>query len=73
MFGVVLAVICAAVIVGGGIYRTDCISDNGTHTSSWGLEGYIPYLWSPDDSRCQAHTLTRYVLGVVGLMGRVNE
>lgn len=55
VLGVALAAVAAAFVLGGAIYRTDCISDSGTHTSSWGLEGYIPYLWSPGDNRC-GHT-----------------
>jgi hypothetical protein len=43
------------------------------HTRSWGLEGDFPYLWGPDDNSCEAHPLTRYVLGQVGLMGRVDQ
>jgi hypothetical protein len=35
---------------------------------TWGMKGDIPYLWTPGDSRCQAPTLTRYVLGKVGIM-----
>ena len=71
--GAVLAVVFIALMVGGSVYRTDCVSDSGTHTRSWGLEGDFPYLWSPDDNSCEAHTLTRYVLGQVGLMGPVDQ
>ena len=56
------------VMLAGGVYRTECTFDTGQHTTSWGLEGDIPYLWSPGDGHCQAHTLTRYVLGKVGVM-----
>lgn len=73
ILGVALAAVVAAVVVGGSIYRTDCVYDNGTHTRSWGLEGDFPYLWGPDDNRCEAHTLTRYVLGQIGLMGRLDQ
>jgi hypothetical protein len=71
--GVVLAMVVIAFVVGGSVYRTDCISDTGTHTRSWGLEGDFPYLWSPGDNRCEAHTLTRYLLGQVGLMRHVDQ
>jgi hypothetical protein len=54
-------VVAAFVILSGSIYRTDCTFDHGTDTSTWGLEGDIPYLWSPDDNRCEEHTLTRYL------------
>jgi hypothetical protein len=73
LVGVAIAVVFVAFIVGGSVYRTDCISDGGIHTRSWGLEGNFPYLWSPDDNRCEAHTLTRYLLGEVGLMGHVSQ
>jgi hypothetical protein len=71
--GAVLGVVFIVFLLGGSIYRTDCIYANGTHTTSWGLEGAIPYLWSPDDNRCEAHSMTRYLLGQVGLMGRVDQ
>jgi hypothetical protein len=61
-----------ALIAGGGVYRTEC-DLNGQRVTSWGLEGAIPYLWDPGDKRCEAHTLTRYVLGKTGLMSDVAE
>ena len=70
--GVVFIVFFLAVVVGGGVYRTDCISSSGQLTRTWGLEGDIPYLWSPNN-QCQAHTLTRYVLGKVGIMTDVDQ
>lgn len=71
--GLLFVLFFAAVVVGGGVYRTDCVSNSGQFTRTWGLEGDIPYLWSPDDSHCQVHTLTRYVLGKVGIMGDVDR
>ncbi len=71
--GVVFVVVFLAVVVGGGVYRTDCVSDSGQFTRTWGLEGDLPYLWSPGDNRCRAHTLTRFVLGKVGIMGDVDH
>jgi hypothetical protein len=41
--------------------------------TDWGPQGDIPYLWSPSDSRCRAHTLMRYVLGKVGVMSAVSS
>jgi hypothetical protein len=70
---VVFVVFFLAVVVGGGVYRTDCISNSGQLTRTWALEGDIPYLWSPGDNHCQAHTLTRYLLGKVGIMGDVDR
>jgi hypothetical protein len=71
------AVLCALVFlvitVGGGVYRTDCVNSNGSLTRTRGIEGYIPYLWTPGNSSCQAHTLTRYVLGKVGILGDVGN
>ena len=55
------------VVVGGGVYRTDCLMSNGQVVTDWGLQGDIPYLWSPGPN-CRAHTLTRYVLGKAGVM-----
>ena len=54
-------------MLGGGIYRTECTSSNGVHTEGWGFGGNIPYVWDPGDG-CEAHTLTRYVLGKSGVM-----
>ena len=65
--GVLAAVILFVALLGGGIYRTDCTLDNGRHIQSWGAEGDIPYLWSPGDNRCTANTLTRFVLGKIGV------
>ena len=70
-WGGLLAVVFFAFMVAGGIYRTECVYDNGTHTVSWDAQGDVPYLWSPADSHCEAHTLTRYVLGDIGLLGKV--
>ncbi len=70
---VALGVFFLVVVVGGGVYRTDCLSASGQLTRSWALGGNIPYLWSPNDNQCQAHTLTRYVLGKVGIMTDVDQ
>lgn len=74
-FGVVAAtigygigVLFLALMLAGGVYRTECTLENGTHTEGWDLGDSVPYLWSPSDDRCEAHTLTRYVLGKVGVM-----
>jgi hypothetical protein len=61
------------VAIGGGVYRTDCVTSSGQVITTWGAEGDIPYLWSPDDSRCRAYTLMRYVLGSVGVMSAVKS
>ena len=55
------------VVVGGGVYRTDCLLSSGQLVTDWGPKGDIPYLWSPGPN-CRAHTLIRYVLGRVGVM-----
>ena len=73
VIGGAVAVAFIALMLGGGVYRTECSLDNGVHTKDWGLEGEIPYLWSPNDSRCQTHTLTRYVLGKVGAMADLDQ
>ena len=71
LLGAVLGVVFIAMLIGGGIYHTECISDNGTRSVGWDAQGDIPYLWSPNDPRCQTHTLTRVVLGKVGVMSDV--
>ena len=66
--------VCAAVFTGGLVYRTDCISDTGQLVHTWRWEGgNIPYLWASHDPRCEAHTLTRYVLGKVGIAGDIDH
>ena len=71
--GVAGLVFFLVVVIGGGVYRTDCISSSGQMTRTWGLEGDIPYLWSPSDSRCQTHSLGRYVAGKLDIMGDVDR
>lgn len=70
--GLAAVVLFLVVVVGGGVYRTDCVTSSGPVTD-WGPQGDIPYLWSPSDSRCRAHTLMRYVLGKVGVMSAVSS
>ena len=73
VIAVVVVTFFLVVVVGGGVYRTDCISDSGQITRTWGVRGDIPYTWSPDDSRCRAHSLGRYVAGKLGIMGDVDK
>ena len=54
-------------VVGGGVYRTDCLLSSGQVVTDWGPKGDIPYLWS-SGPLCRAHTLIRSVLGTVGVM-----
>ncbi len=63
--GVVLVVMLA-----GTVYRTECTYSNGAHTVTWGLEDGFPYLWSPGNQACEAHTLTRYALGDIGILSK---
>jgi hypothetical protein len=73
VIAIVAAVFFLAVVIGGGVYRTDCISDSGQMTRTWGAEGAIPYTWSPNDGHCQAHSLGRYVAGRLGILGDVDK
>ncbi|MFZ0090489.1 MAG: hypothetical protein WAL63_13330 [Solirubrobacteraceae bacterium] len=73
VFAGTLVALFVVLMFAGGVYRTECTFGNGQHTTSWGLEGVVPYLWSPDDSHCQTHTLTRYVLGKIGVMGDLDR
>lgn len=69
-----IAVVIAAAFVGGLVYRTDCISNAGQLVHTWRWEGgNIPYEWATDNPRCEAHTLTRYVLGKVGIARDIDE
>ncbi len=73
LLGVAIGVLVIALMIGGGIYRTECSFDDGTHTIGWDAQGDIPYLWSPNDRRCQTHTLTRVLLGKVGVMSDIER
>lgn len=68
-----IVVVLVVLMFGGGIYRTECVLDNGIHTKGWELGGSIPYMWNPDPRHCQAHTLTRYVSGKVGVMKDLDQ
>ena len=57
---------------GGGVYRTECTLQNGLHTKGWELGGFPPYLWSAGQN-CEETTLTRYVLGEVGIMDEIDK
>ncbi len=70
--GYVGAAVFILLMFAGGIYRTECTLDNGRHLSGWGLQGDIPYLWDPGEG-CEAHTLTRYLSGKVGLQEELPE
>lgn len=70
--GGLLAVLFIAAMIAGGIYKTECISADGRHIEAWGLEGAVPYLWQPGEG-CEAHTLTRVVLGKVGVLEDVGQ
>jgi hypothetical protein len=59
------------VVVGGGVYRTDCVTSSGQVVTDWGAQD-LPYVWSPGDSHCRAHTLIRFALGTVGVMSPVS-
>jgi hypothetical protein len=65
--GGLLAILFIAAMIAGGIYKTECITEDGHHITGWGLEGALPYLWQPGKGS-ESHTLTRVVLGKVGVM-----
>ena len=60
-----------SLMLGGGVYRTECTYADGAHTVGWELSDGIPYLWSPGNE-CQGHTLTRYLLAKAGVMSEFN-
>jgi hypothetical protein len=60
------------VVVGGGVYRTDCVTSTGAHEKSWRLGDTIPYLTGAHEG-CEQHSLTRYALGKVGVMSDVER
>lgn len=55
------------VVVGGGVYRTDCDTHTGAHAKGWELGGTLPFLQSAH-ADCENHSLMRYALGKVGVM-----
>ncbi len=58
------------VVVGGGVYRTDCVTRTGVHAKGWELGGTLPYVQGAHTD-CENHSLMRYVLGKVGVMSDV--
>lgn len=73
LLGALVGVVFIAAVLGGGIYRTECVTANGLHSTGWTAEGAVPYLWSPGDPECRAHTLTRVLLGKAGVMSDVRR
>jgi hypothetical protein len=71
VMGAALGVLAIVALIGGGIYRTVCIGSTGQRITSWSAEGDVPYFWSPG-SGCEAHTLTRFVLGKVGILSDIS-
>jgi hypothetical protein len=71
VLGAMLSVAFIVLMIAGNVYRTECTLPSGVHTSGWEFPTSIPYLWSAGDG-CESHTLTRYLLGKVGVMREVN-
>jgi hypothetical protein len=69
--GYALGVVFLLLMLAGGVYRTECTFADGRHSVGWDLGDSVPYLWSPPEG-CEAHTLTRYLLGEAGVMERVD-
>jgi hypothetical protein len=70
--GCVLGGVVLALLIGGGIHRTDCVTTNGLHVTSWGAEGVVPCLWCPRHGYA-AHMTTRFVAGKVGMLSDVSR
>lgn len=70
MLAALLTGVVLVVMLAGTVYRTECTYSNGAHTVTWGLEDGFPYLWSPGNQACEAHTLTRYALGDIGILSK---
>jgi hypothetical protein len=70
MVSAVAVVLLVAFIVGGEVYRTECQQPNGLHTQGWEFGENIPYLTVAHPG-CTIHSLTRYVLGKIGVMSDV--
>jgi hypothetical protein len=59
-----------ALLIGGNIYRTECFRPDGGYSHGWEFAESIPYLNGAHEG-CVNHTLTRYVLGKIGVMSDV--
>jgi hypothetical protein len=65
--GYALGAVFVALMLGGGVYRTECTLPDGRHSEGWDMPASMPYLWDPGEG-CEAHTLTRHLLGKAGVM-----
>jgi hypothetical protein len=70
--GYALGVLFIVAMIGGSVYRTECFRPNGVHTQGWELGDTFPYLTAAHQD-CANHTLTRYVLGKIGVMSDVSK
>jgi hypothetical protein len=70
--GFAIGVVFVLLLIGGSVYKTECIRPEGLHTHGWELAESWPYLTGAHPG-CVNHTLTRYVLGKVGVMSDVDR
>jgi hypothetical protein len=70
--GVLGAIFFVLFILGGAVYRSECVRGNGRNETSWGIGEVVPYT-SNTKSGCETHTLTRYVLGKIGVASDVQR
>lgn len=72
LVGYVIGVVFVVLIIGGSVYRTECVLPNGELSHGWELGETIPYLTGAHPN-CEDHSLTRYVLGKTGAMSDVGK
>ena len=69
--GLALGALLVLLLIGGSVYRTECLLPGGNISHGWELGENIPYLTGAHPG-CVNHSLTRYVLGKTGVMSDVN-
>ena len=69
--GGLLSVVFIASMLGGNVYKTECVTATGLHAEGWELPTSVPFLWSAGEG-CEETTLTRVALGKVGIMSKVD-
>lgn len=55
------------VLVGGNVYRTDCLTARGTLTQSWSFTFDVPFVFNPSETGCTVHVGTRIALNAIGI------
>lgn len=69
--GTLVGLLFVALMIGGNTYRTECVLPDGRLLKGWDFPVYLPYLYDAGEG-CEETTLTRYLLGEVGVMSETH-